>query len=94
MYYNTLNETQPELGLAWSQTQAQDEVIKKIFACYPNGLTPYEVLIKYESHGFKAPQTSIRRSISDLTKAGFLEMTTDKRKGQYKAMNFVWRKKK
>jgi hypothetical protein len=93
MYYNTTNEKQPELGLAWNKTIKQDDMVKKIFDSNPNGLTAYECHQIYLSHGFNCPLTSIRRSVTCLMNEGYLEMTEDLRMGGYGAKNFVYKKK-
>ena len=92
-FYNTINEKQPELALAWKRTEAQKEAVKKIFNSYPLGLTAFETWRIYESHGFTCPLTSIRRSVTDLTTEGYLIMTPDKRTGGYGAKNYIYKKK-
>lgn len=93
MYYNSLNQTQPELALSWAKTENQKAIVKKIFSCNLKGLTAYEAWKIFQSHGFDCPLTSIRRSITDLTTEGYLIMTADKRTGGYGAMNFIYKVK-
>ena len=35
--------------------------------------------------------TSVRRSITDLTKEGYLEKTSEQRKGLYGKKEYIWR---
>lgn len=52
--------------------------------------TPSEVWLKF---GQQYPLTSIRRAITDLTKAGDLVKTDNKRKGIYNEINHTWKLK-
>ena len=49
--------------------------------------TPAEVYLKF---GQQIPLTSIRRCMSDLTKAGDLVKTDNKRKGLFNEINYTW----
>ena len=93
-YYNTTNETQPQLELSWEKTKSQDHIVMNIFTNHPKGLTAFEAWNVYQSYGFRCPQTSIRRSITDLMNDGKLVMTTDKRLGGYGKSNYVYVRKK
>lgn len=93
-YYNTTNETQPQLALSWEKTETQEHIVLKIFESHKQGLTAFEAWKYYLSYGFNCPQTSIRRCITDLTTAGKLVMTTDKRLGGYGKSNYVYVRKK
>jgi hypothetical protein len=50
--------------------------------------TPAEVFLRF---GQQIPLTSIRRAISDLTKAGELVKTENKRKGLFNESNNAWK---
>lgn len=93
MFYNTTNQTQPELSLSWNKTEKQKEIVKKIFNSNLKGLTAFEAWKIYQSHGFDCPLTSIRRSVTDLMNEGYLIMTEDKRTGGYGSANYIYKKK-
>lgn len=70
----------------------QDGLILEFFKSNPNNsFTPARV---FEIFDQKYPITSIRRAITNLTKAGKLELTGETRKGLYGRENNTWRVKK
>lgn len=92
-YFNTTNEKQPELSLAWKHNDSVDNDIKKIFANNPNGLTAYEVYEKVHSMGYNHKESSVRRSCTDLFNDGYLILTDDKRLSASGRPNKVYKKK-
>jgi hypothetical protein len=56
-------------------------------------MTPFEVLEATQSMGHKYPVTSVRRSISNLTKQGKLEKTSEMKKEEYGKPNYYWKLK-
>lgn len=73
---------------------SQNEKILEWFRQHPGKLyTPFDI-IKYcfDGYGyFKAPITSIRRAMTDLTKLGYLVKTEEKRPGEYGELNYCWK---
>ena len=68
-FHNTINLTGPELRSAQSSAKSQEAEILKLFRQGWQTFTPSEVLRKLDT---KAPITSIRRAITNLTTQGFL----------------------
>ena len=93
MYFNTTNLKGEDLKRAYRTANDQEQKIIAVFKrlVFPNyPLTPYEVL---EQSGLNAPITSIRRAMTDLTKEGILEKTTEHRMGPYGKPSYCWRLK-
>ena len=92
-YYNTTSETGKHLDrfkrLAGDQSQ-------RILAYYErlNGNPAAPSQCWQSLFGEDTPLTSVRRSISDLTEAGFLEKTEYKKTGVYGRPEHLWRLKK
>jgi len=86
MYHNRTQETGPRLELYQDQAKTQEQQIKTMFQIHRE-LTPSECYII-------APAgillTSIRRAISDLKRAGYLEKTQQKRTGLYNRPETVY----
>ena len=89
MYYNTNNETGSKLKASRSKTSRQRDIILNIFK-RGTTLSPEDVL---RFSGLKAPITSIRRAITDLTDEGLLEKTEIRKKGIYGKLVHTWRLK-
>lgn len=92
-YYNTTNLQGEDVRQEWKTANAQEQKIVAVFKslAFPNyPLSPFEVL---EKSGLKAPITSIRRAISDLTKEGILEKTNVMRMGPYGKPSYCWKLK-
>ena len=98
MFYNTNNQIGKELRTSWANTKTQDEVILEIYEIHEAydidkfGLTPE--LVRHtceEFYGKTWPITSIRRSISTLTKAGKLTKTSKLQKGPYGKKEHIWK---
>ena len=87
-YYNTTRLARKDLDLAIRQAKNQDEIILCLFVKYHHPLTPSEV------HGAfftkDTPLTSIRRSMSNLTKAGYLVKTDTQVDGRYGRPEYRW----
>lgn len=88
MFYNTTNETNPELKAYREKAMKQDDVIMLFFETAFNPYyTPSEV---WQGTLPNAPLTSIRRSITNLTDDGRLVKTQRKRKGLYGRPEYIW----
>lgn len=94
-YYNTTNEKGEKLKEYGLQAATQDQLILEIFdICALNfktfdfALSPSEIA----GHNFfnNVPITSIRRSLTNLTKQGRLIKTSIKVTGQYGRKEHTW----
>ena len=89
MYYNTNNETGEELQTSKRRANSQTTRILSFFFAHPNEeITPFQVRSEME---LRAPITSIRRAISDLTAEGRLEKTSTLRPGLYGKNCHCWK---
>ena len=94
MFYNTTNELQPELRECWTKAENQDKKVYDFFCQMGGQWIPEDVwdfLVRYEHIGKNTPLTSIRRSITDLTKEGKLIKTETKKIGSYGRANYCWK---
>lgn len=88
-YHNTTNLSGKALLHATNRAQTQKEKVFAFFKMHPQKeFTPADVhqAIFDES----TPLTSTRRSMTDLTKAGLLKQTANKREGFYGSANYCW----
>ncbi len=90
VYHNTTQLKGQELNAAQTRASKQTEVVLRLFQQHPRtGMTPWDV---YHHLGQQYMITSIRRSITTLTDAGYLEKTSERRKsGPAGETNYVWR---
>lgn len=89
-FYNTTHLRDKELREAIAQCTKQDEIVLAMFKVHPNlTFTPPDIHINCFDES--TPITSVRRSITNLTKSGELEMTNEQREGQYGRKNYAWR---
>jgi hypothetical protein len=90
IFYNTIPLSEYELRIAEMKAGTQNRVILDFFKNHPDQeWTPFQVQ-KYLNL-FNTPITSIRRSITTLTKLGYLRMTPVKRMGEYGVFNNCWK---
>lgn len=92
MYYNTTNLKGEDLKNAQQQALTQNEAIYLLFTQRSRDFTPSEVLFILQEKLNYPPLTSIRRSISDLTRSGLLIRTEIKRNGQYGRKEYAWKR--
>lgn len=92
-YYNTNGEAGDVLRESRNGARAQQDAVLALFTRRPEALlAPHEV---HEILGAGAtPLTSIRRAITNLTEAGLLEKTDERRLGQYGKYVYCWRLRK
>lgn len=89
VYYNTTDLHGKELRKEQTNAGNQDEVVLKFFKASPyQTFTPYEV---YFGLGQQFDRNSVRRAITDLTTAGYLVKTDERRKSPAGKMNYCWR---
>jgi len=93
MYYNTTDLTGQDLLNAYYRAGCQTRRIASYFQIRNALFTPFEILDLYSKDYARCPITSIRRSITDLTKIGYLEKTNHKRNGDYGQPNYCWKLK-
>lgn len=68
-----------------------ERVILIVFETYRWPMTPPEVHKIMESLGYKYALTSIRRSMTDMTRSGLLVKGTEQKPGIYDVPNYTWR---
>lgn len=85
-FHNTVNLGGAALTEANQKASKQEDAILEFFNTHLGMYTPCEVGAEFPQW----PITSVRRSITNLTKRGKLVKTSVKRQGQYGAVNFCW----
>lgn len=91
-FYNTTNETGAQLKKNIRQAVKQDDLILNFFKKHPDKeFTPLEVWQAVFDEA--TPITSVRRSITNLTKSDpqHLEETDIKREGAHGRSNYCWK---
>ena len=89
MFHNTIELTGRDLQSAQTKARSQSEIILDYFQRFDDvWLTPFQVQKRTLPN---APITSVRRSMTDLTKAGKLRKTGIMAKEKYGALNHKWR---
>lgn len=91
-YYNTTLLKGTELAKAKAKAKGQSEIILDFFKANP-GVAYSPPTVQKLCGLDNCPLTSVRRSISNLTKAGNLVNTYDTEPGLYGAANFLWKLK-
>ena len=86
MYYNTTKETGEQLGMLKGKATKQENEILLLFKVNSK-LSPSDVQKEFPNY----PLTSVRRAITTLTTAGFLEKTAEKKVGVYGRNECVWK---
>ena len=86
-YHNTTDLKGKDLVAAIEKAESQDRWIYHLFGIY-NELSPSQAYLKYPT---PTPITSIRRSITNLTKNGNLVKTDQKVMGMYGRPEYVWK---
>ena len=87
MFYNTTNLNGADLKKSTGRAESQTEKILRFFLAHPDrAFTPAEVYRAMD--GFLL--TSVRRSMSDLTKSGDLIKTDSQALGQFGSANYKW----
>jgi hypothetical protein len=85
-HHNTTREHAPLLENLEAKAKLQEKVIVDLFVKYKR-LTPSEV---YQLVRQQYPLTSVRRAITNLTGAGELIKTDEKKVGIYGRSEYVW----
>ena len=87
-FYNTTQEKDSVLKEYTRKAESQEQKILNIFRRSKTGLTASEVFRNYPNRN--VPLTSVRRAITNLCDARFLEKTRLKREGIYGRKEFVY----
>ncbi len=88
-FHNTTHSSGAELALYESTAKNQDVAVLAIFRSrMREALTPSQVWGLIDT---RAPLTSIRRAITNLTNAGFLVKTERQDRGPYGKPEHLWR---
>lgn len=97
MYYNTTNENGSLLKTNTKQAENQTTLTLSVFQTYPtytfSADEVWQFLIDNEAINEQTPLTSIRRAITDLTKAGKIVKTNRKVLGSAGRSTYTWRLK-
>lgn len=88
-FYDTIGLSEPELVKENDNAKRQEDKIYRLFQIYKQG-TPSEVMKRYDKRWPGIPITSIRRSLTNLTKEGKLIMTDQKFTGLYGKPEHLW----
>ena len=93
MYYNTNKTTGVKLKKYKEITNKQEGLILELFRLNPKlELSPFEVhTVLQRLNVLKAPITSIRRAITDLTNEDKLVKTTKRKLGPFGRDSFCWK---
>jgi len=87
-YYNTTNLNGADLKKSRGRAESQTEKILRFFLANPDrAFTPAEIDRAMDGYFLL---TSIRRSMSDLTKSGDLIKTEEQGIGHFRAPNYKW----
>jgi len=97
-FYNTTQLKNGDLDRAKKKASSQQERILAFFMSNPGRLfTPDEVwthvfpVRDFGDDSRNTPITSIRRAITNLTKAGYLEKTHQMKSGYYDKLVYCWK---
>ena len=88
MYYNTTNQSGSLLRWYEEQTDKQEDIVLRFFEEHPGNHSPFDVHFSCLS---SAPITSVRRAITNLTKAGKLVKTDHQKMGAYGKPCYTWK---
>jgi len=87
MYYNTTNLNGADLKKSTGRAESQTEKILRFFLAHPDGtFTPNDIYCHFKGYLL----TSVRRSMSDLTKSGDLIKTDTQALGRFGSANYKW----
>ena len=89
-FFNTIHLSGNGLKEAQEQTGLQDIRVLALFREYKT-LTPFQAHETYCERFPECPVTSIRRSITVLTKKGLLIKTNESKIEKYGKKNYYWR---
>jgi len=92
MYYNTTNVTGTALLRNKRKTETQEDKVLKLYKIAPGRpMGPNLITKLYNDNYTSVPATSIRRAITNLTKAGKLIKTDSMEMGGYGKLEHTWK---
>ena len=89
-FYNTTNQSGIELQTSMQNAKNQEQRIMMIMKHCNEPMTPFDVLMVYNSFFEPVPITSIRRAMTNLTDDNELIKTCQQKAGQYGMKNYCW----
>lgn len=93
-FYNTINLEGEVLRECVNRASKQAEAVYAIFAYNPEStFTPFDIQDKlriFDTKYWNVPVTSIRRAMTNLTKAGLIKKLNRYKPGRYGKRNFLW----
>ena len=95
-YHNTTNQTGEQLDIFSVAAKSQDEIVLQRFKGGSKMFSPsaiHHFLIAEQRIAKNTPITSIRRSITNLTKKGKLIKTKEQTMSLYGRPEYVWKLK-
>lgn len=87
-YYNTTRSAGRDLGDYERTAQGQELAVAEFYRQRRTPASPSEV---HRALATRAPLTSIRRAITNLTRRGVLEKLDDQVPGPYSRPEYLWR---
>lgn len=90
-YFNTTHLDGPDLRAALRAAEGQDEVVLAIFRMARSPMSPSHAHAVTQAMGRRWPLTSIRRSVTNLTKDGKLERLDRKQMGPFGRPEYLWK---
>lgn len=91
-FFNTISLNKSDLKIAEDKSTEQEKRVLEIMKS-KNPMTPIEVWKIYERRYGMILLTSVRRSMTCLTKGGKLEKLEEMKKELYGKPNFLWKRK-
>lgn len=88
-YHNTTHSTDSDLRRFETKAQSQEELIERFMRDVGHPMAPSEV--QRALHLDRVPITSIRRAMTNLTKAGILEKTVIQVTGPFGRPEYRWK---
>lgn len=93
IFHDTVPQPEERLGEAREKAMRQNAIILDFFQTYKGNYTPYEVWEYFQRFEGDILLTSVRRSITNLTKSGRLIKCqwSESKEGKYGKLNRTWK---
>jgi hypothetical protein len=92
-YFNTNCETGTTLAKSIKKVVGQDKTVTALFKARPLSMYTADEVLKYSTLSDLTPLTSVRRSLTVLTKKGVLIKTKTQKMGSYGKMCYCYKLK-